>query len=268
MATMSSRCGGVSSHGLTRESCSNPVTKRADGGEDHGQLAVLLESLLPGKAASKVVMLSYWRRRVWTVPHSPALNFIGRDALLETVDSELEHHPVVALIGMPGVGKTELAVQIASRWYGSNRVANVFWCRAENEEQLTADLAAAAKWPFIDADFGDDTTALRRAMPAERWLAQQDDWLLVLDNVERIETVDRFLPRDPTKHVLITTRSVAVTGTIPAIAVPPLSATDSSALLMAHGARPPAQQIVRRQRRSRQLWGASAGAGDRRPLDR
>ncbi len=210
-----------------------PVRKRADGGEDHGQLAVLLESLLPGKAVSKEFMLSDRRRHVWTVPHSPALNFIGRDALLETVDSELEHHPVVALTGMPGVGKTELAVQIASRWYRSNRAANVFWCRAENDQQLTADLAAAAKWPFIEAGFGDDTTALRRAMAAERWLAEQDDWLLVLDNVERIETVERFLPRDATKHVLITTRSVAVPGTIPAIAVPPLSATDGGALLMA-----------------------------------
>lgn len=49
-----------------------------------------------------------------------------------------------------------------------------------------------------------------------RWLRQDQDWLLVIDNLDIIEIVDGFLPEPgPQRHTIITTRNPNAEG-IPA----------------------------------------------------
>ena len=210
-----------------------PVTKNSAGGEDHGQLPALLQSLAPGRAASKKLSPVLLRRRVWTVPHSPASPSLDGLPCWRRLRPSWSTIPRSALTGMPGVGKTELAVQIASRWFDTNFSADVFWCRAESDEQLTADLAAAASSLGIDTHLADDGAAVRNASATKRWLAEHDGWLLVLDNVEQFETVAQLMPLEPNKHVLITTRLAAAFEGVRAFTVPPLSAEEGATLLWA-----------------------------------
>ncbi len=49
-----------------------------------------------------------------------------------------------------------------------------------------------------------------RAKPVgavKRWLENNPDWLLILDNADEIEMTQEFIPSSETGHILLTTRA-------------------------------------------------------------
>ncbi|GAA2632377.1 hypothetical protein Adu01nite_11940 [Paractinoplanes durhamensis] len=127
-----------------------------------------------------------------------------RDSLANTVRPAVSSGAApVALLGMGGIGKTQLAMEYAHRF---RNAYDVVWC-------ITADPV-----PFIDtqlADLGRELgltgigsvdeqartvlSALARGETAPRWL-------VVLDGAEDVAAVSRFLPSGPGGHVIITSR--------------------------------------------------------------
>ncbi len=97
-------------------------------------------------------------------------SFIGRKTLLAEVDRLLDddtHRPrAVALSGLAGVGKTELALEVAYRRHREGRVA--WWIVADDPAGTAtglADLAAAAGRHPVRARGGHPGGALGRAGP-------------------------------------------------------------------------------------------------------
>src|SRR6266571_9093794 len=86
---------------------------------------------------------------VWNVPYPHNSFFIGRDELLEHLHTQLQtgqdtaHSQPQAIIGLGGIGKTQLAVEYAYRFHQDYRV--VLWARAESPEALTSSYVAIAK---------------------------------------------------------------------------------------------------------------------------
>jgi hypothetical protein len=148
---------------------------------------------------------------IWNVPFHPNPFFTGRGLLLAELLASLTASEVtgrrVALTGLGGVGKSQLAVEYAYRRRADFDL--VWWVRAAQPTSLLADYAALASQPRLAAELGlAPETSQETAMAAVRaWLEHQQRWLLVFDNaVEPAALVD-LLPRSGIGQVVITSRT-------------------------------------------------------------
>jgi serine/threonine protein kinase/tetratricopeptide (TPR) repeat protein len=136
--------------------------------------------------------------QVWLVPFGRNPNFSGREDLLERISDSLNAPrplAVVALHGLGGVGKTQLALEYAYRRADAYRL--VAWIRAEHADYC--GIGAALGLP--------DTPDLRQRIEHVRsWLEHNDGWLLVFDNATNPEALRTHLPRFHSGHILVTSR--------------------------------------------------------------
>lgn len=140
------------------------------------------------------------------IPPDPLPHFVGREAELAELGRLLRARSRVALHGLGGVGKTQLAVQ----YLHERRVDypdGVFWLRAEQEDSLIGDLASLA-WR-LDLPEREAAQQEQQVEAVLRWLREHPRWLLVLDNVEPAseEAVRHWLPPGLPGHVLLTSRT-------------------------------------------------------------
>jgi tetratricopeptide (TPR) repeat protein len=179
----------------------------ADGGFES-----LLRHLLrePGAAAAALGALgpqgSRWSafERPWLVPDAARTRyFTGREQLLELLRSQLLERHRAALSGLGGVGKTQAALEYATR-HRAEYPDGVFWIDAETMGGLTGGFVEIAKTLRLAAAASNDQEQVVRAVL--EWLNGTDRWLLILDNVEGREVVQTFLPQRGEGHVLLTSR--------------------------------------------------------------
>ncbi|GAA3384954.1 tetratricopeptide repeat protein [Cryptosporangium minutisporangium] len=154
----------------------------------------------------------------------------GREAVLERVGGALETGPVavVAVQGMGGVGKTQIALEYAHRGVASAKYGFVGWIRSESQLTLVEDLAglAPALGVPVTADLDETVAAVRAALGA------QDAWLMVFDNAPDAVALRRWLPDGP-GHVLITSRDRGWRRVAEPIEVEPFTRGESIAYLQA-----------------------------------
>jgi len=151
--------------------------------------------------------------RVWGDVPARNPGFTGREGVLAAVREALvsgDRARVVALHGMGGVGKTQLAAEYAHRHAGEYEV--VWWVAAEQPALIAGQFAELAV-EMGCAEPGTPVGMARRAVL--EMLHGRGGWLLVFDNAERPEDVARWLPGGP-GHVLVTSRA----GGWPELAVP------------------------------------------------
>ncbi|ASQ96930.1 FxSxx-COOH system tetratricopeptide repeat protein [Streptomyces sp. 11-1-2] len=165
--------------------------------------------------------------------------FTGRDALLTEVYDRLDAAPadtaVVALVGPPGIGKSQLAAEYAHRF--AARYDVVWWVTVDGRPALEARLAALA--PVLVRVLGEvgvrqdgkDADLARAALEALRRGDPYRRWLIVLDDADDPEGIVGLLPAGG-GHVLITSRNRAwADHYAELLEVPPLNRTESVALV-------------------------------------
>ncbi|MBW4698755.1 MAG: tetratricopeptide repeat protein [Aphanocapsa lilacina HA4352-LM1] len=163
---------------------------------------------------------------LWNVPLDRNPCFTGREQLLIQLNKLLREGTKVALSGMPGVGKTQIAAEYVHRYREHYRA--VFWLRAQTISELVAgfvDLALLLELPLRDE--GNQAEVLAAV---KRRLTREGSWLLVVDNVDDLEMVLPQLPNNPSGRVLLTTRATT-TGLLRRVEVPALE-TENGALLL------------------------------------
>jgi tetratricopeptide (TPR) repeat protein len=143
------------------------------------------------------------------ITNLPARNptFTGREKALETLHRQLEMVPdssepmAVAIYGLGGVGKTELALEYAHRRAAEYDIA--WWIPGDRTTSAVAALAELGRHLGVQvmADQGDMVIELFGE------LRGRDRWLLVFDNAGQAEDLASLLPPGGRGHMLITSRN-------------------------------------------------------------
>ncbi|MEO6081901.1 MAG: tetratricopeptide repeat protein [Umezawaea sp.] len=166
--------------------------------------------------------------QIWTIPR-PVHTFAGRVTDLNRLKRQFSRSPgsltVVALHGMPGLGKTQLAMAYAERHRESFEIG--WWITATNRLWAVAGLAGLAEHLGISAD---DQEQAAHAAVAE--LARRRSWLLVFDDATEQADLDGLVPNG-CGQVLVTSRNPEWSTVATTTEIPSLSEGDAVKLLIA-----------------------------------
>jgi len=151
----------------------------------------------------------------WLVPLPRNPFFTGREEILEALDAQLHVEQVVALTqsyalrGLGGIGKTQIALEYAYRH--ALEYSAIFWVDAETIEHVMSSLLRIAG--LLQLPERQEADQQRIVAAVQRWLSTHSQWLLIWDNVEDLELLQRLLPPTRQGATLITTRRQAL-GTL------------------------------------------------------
>jgi hypothetical protein len=136
--------------------------------------------------------------------------FSGRFDQLKTIESyfRVDNEDTVSICqtisGLGGVGKTQLSIEYAYRFM--NKYKTVVWfVNAENSESTYnyfLEFADCFKL-LLPIDFTPEDLKCE----IRKWLADNKNWLLILDNLENKDTVTEYLPSKIKGNIIITTRN-------------------------------------------------------------
>jgi hypothetical protein len=135
-------------------------------------------------------------------------NFVGREDELVEIHAKLQEGQgviVCAVEGMGGVGKTEIALQYATR-YQQEYVAR-YWLSLREMGLAQAVVIIAS--PYLDLPETMQSASLdeQAAWYWQNWLPDSGKLLVILDDVPNAESIpDLAMPIDPRVRVLVTTR--------------------------------------------------------------
>lgn len=149
---------------------------------------------------------------IWHVPYQRNPFFTGRDEVLTRIHAALQTDATVALShpqgisGLGGIGKTQMVLEYAYRYRADYQT--VLWANAESSTTLTSEFLRIAS--VLHLPERNEQQAQRIVEAVMRWLHVNSHWLLVLDNVEDITIVEPFIPLAASGHILLTTRTWAL----------------------------------------------------------
>jgi len=174
------------------------------------------------------------------VPYERNPHFKGRAELLKALYDKLcqslpdQYNHRVALYGLGGVGKTQLALEYVYQHYRDNQTYDrVYWVSADSQ----ASFFTALQEIGVRTHCVPETADLKPpeiATRVIRWLNTQESLLFVLDNLDDISVAEEYLlEMAPRRHMLITTRNEHCDD-IPAegLQVPVLDTSEAIELLL------------------------------------
>ncbi|GAA1478999.1 hypothetical protein GCM10009623_34450 [Nocardioides aestuarii] len=187
-----------------------------------------VDTLLEWKRQHEIVEPGY-RLEVMShiaAPPPAARLAVVRDQALMGLGETLTTRSRVALLGLSGAGKTEMARQ----WLTSRGGEYSFrwWVRGHGRETLANDLASLAPLLGLPATRGQLVELQAAAVRDE--LSARGAWLLVVDNASSPMDLADLLPAE-SGHVIVTSQDQSWSGVVPPLLVPPLTDAEAIELL-------------------------------------
>ncbi|HEY6285536.1 MAG TPA: toll/interleukin-1 receptor domain-containing protein, partial [Ktedonobacteraceae bacterium] len=145
----------------------------------------------------------------WNIPYPRNPYFTGREELLRRLAASLRAGETVgisqpqAVSGLGGIGKTQLALEYAYRYYQDYEV--VLWTRADTQEALISGFVTFAA--LLHLPVQEERDQLKIVQAVKHWLISHTRWLLLLDNADDLSLVRDFLLPAGRGHTLLTTRA-------------------------------------------------------------
>jgi tetratricopeptide (TPR) repeat protein len=161
---------------------------------------------------------------VWYLPYPRNPYFTGREEALHRLAASLRAGETVsfsqpqAVSGLGGVGKTQLALEYAYRYYQDYDA--VLWTRADTQEALMSGFVTFAA--LLQLPEQEERDQLKVVQAVKHWLMSHTRWLLLLDNADDLTLVRDFLPLASRGHTLLTTRAASMGRLAHALEVDPL----------------------------------------------
>ncbi|EFH79692.1 FxSxx-COOH system tetratricopeptide repeat protein [Ktedonobacter racemifer] len=188
------------------------------------QIILSQQGQVPSSPSSSTSLL-------WTITSRRNPYFVGREDLLTTLANIFRTSKgaftSLALSGLGGIGKTQIALEYAFRFVADYKY--VFWARAAASESMIADYVTFAT--LLSLPEKDEQDQLKIVEAVKQWLITHDRWLLILDNADDLVMVRSFLPTSPTGHILLTTRAEVTAPLAQRIEINTLS-IDTAALFL------------------------------------
>jgi tetratricopeptide (TPR) repeat protein len=149
------------------------------------------------------------------MPFSPNPLFTGREAELQTLarylspigmTEEAAEMPVVAITGLGGVGKTQMAIEFVHR-YGQHFIGGVFWLDFTVPEDIPAEIAQCGGPGYLDIrpDFPTLNLEDQVRLVQAAWQSPLPR-LLLFDNCKDEALLEKWRPRTGGCRVVITSR--------------------------------------------------------------
>jgi len=203
------------------------VSTIAENGARAGCIAISEISEIDPEAGAALERLLVDSGDSWMDPQMPALELpwqerqplLGglREALFP---SNATPGQPVALVGLGGVGKTQLAV-----WLVSSRPRDlefVWWLKASSNSTVVADLERLCRCHKIEVDSAGPIAA------AGKWLARHNNWVLVLDDLVDIELFKTaFGALVASGRFLITSRNPNLSNIAEVVQITPFSSGEA-----------------------------------------
>ncbi|HET8846301.1 MAG TPA: FxSxx-COOH system tetratricopeptide repeat protein, partial [Ktedonobacteraceae bacterium] len=182
---------------------------------------------------------------LWTVPYRRNPHFTGRDEQLASLAGQLslekrgngvlcqaDFNQPLALRGLGGIGKTQIALEYAFRSRERGDYTHILWFNTASKEAIIASfLTLAALLPDV-AD-PKETNQQQLIAAILRWLEQcQEPWLLIFDNVDDLSLVQPYIPTQSQGSVLLTTRATAVAWLANSLEVEQMGLMEGTQLLL------------------------------------
>ena len=163
------------------------------------------------------------------LPFPPNSHFYGREEFMAELRTRLlaSKGAAVALTGMGGSGKTQVALEYAHR-HLSDYPGGVYWLDARSEERLLADYAAIGRRFFGRSEAVGAEEAAEQTREALRRLKKPA--LVIFDNVAE-QSILRWLPASGPLHLLLTTQRQVLRAGVLLMEPPRLSETAALKLL-------------------------------------
>jgi len=171
--------------------------------------------------------------------------FVGRQEELKLLAAGLKSGAIgdsdpanvaMAVVGMGGIGKTQLACEFAYR-FGRFFAGGVFWLSCADPQAVAAEIAACGEHGALNlhANFGELPQAAQVQLVLAEW-QKPIPRLLIFDNCEAPDLLTRWRPQHGGCRIIVTSRRADWEATlgIPALAPDVLRRADSLALLREH----------------------------------
>jgi|GEM_PF-6781188 len=150
--------------------------------------------------------LSRTHKKIFSMPKRN-IYFTGRDTLIQRLFESLQTINTITLtqviVGLGGIGKTQIAIEYAYRYKEYYNV--LWWLNSEDENTLFSDYIRFAKTLCRDQD--EEVSNERLKDIAFEWLSSNDGWLLIFDNIDDWSKIEPYLPQNLRGHVLVTSRN-------------------------------------------------------------
>ena len=159
--------------------------------------------------------------------------FTGRDTFLMRLFESLQTINTVTLtqviVGLGGIGKTQLAIEYAYRYREHYNV--IWWLNSEDDNTLFSDYIRFAK--RLHNYPGEELSNDKFKDIAFEWLSSHKGWLLIFDNIDDWKKIEPYLPQNFIGHVLITSRNQHLDSFSKTIPLECFSSEEAEAYLMA-----------------------------------
>lgn len=147
------------------------------------------------------------------IPYSGAIKFVGRQTQLETLYEQLQQQDTIAIVavaGMGGLGKTELALQYAYQ-YLTDYPGGICWLEASSEQGIYDQILNFAQIKLgleVPQELGEKQLNLKQQVDWcwQNWTGE-GSVLIVIDDVVEFPEIKPYLPPAKSRFkVLMTTR--------------------------------------------------------------